>query len=60
MFLMRVETNLKLNLVSFDGKSLIDTKDSFEVLRPEVHFLQLESVTNRFPMNISVVWMALK
>jgi hypothetical protein len=57
---MRVETNLKLNLISHDGKSLIDTKDSFELMRPEIHFLQMESVTNRFPMNFKVFWLALK
>ena len=39
MFLMRVETNLKLNLISHDGKRLIDTTDSFEVMKPEIHFL---------------------
>jgi hypothetical protein len=60
MFLLRVETNLKLNLVSHEGKSLIDISDSFEVMRPEIHFLQMEAVTKRFPMNISVLWHALK
>lgn len=39
MFVLRVETNLKLNLVDFEGRSLIDVSDTFDVMRPEVHFM---------------------
>lgn len=61
MLLLRVETNLKLNFVSHEGKSLIDTSDSFEVMRPEIHFLQMEAVTKRFTMTpFSFAWHSLK
>ena len=46
-FLMRVETNLKLNLLDFEGNSLIDLMDQEAVRRNEVHFLQMESVVER-------------
>jgi hypothetical protein len=55
-FLLRVETNLKLNAVDFEGHSMIDTSDDMELRKPEVHFLQMESVTNRYPMSISLFW----
>ena len=36
---MRVETNIKLNLINNDGKSLIDLEDHEAVTANEVHFI---------------------
>mmetsp|Transcript_12366 Transcript_12366/g.14675 ORF Transcript_12366/g.14675 Transcript_12366/m.14675 type:complete len:136 (-) Transcript_12366:219-626(-) len=45
-FLLRVETDLKLNLAMTD-KSLIDLADEEAVRSPEVHFIMFEGQTNR-------------
>ena len=56
MFMLRIETNLKLNLVDFEGQSMIDTSDEAEVRKKEVHFLQVESVHDRRKVQVSLFW----
>ena len=59
-FLMRVETNLKLNLLDFEGNSLIDLNDEEAVSCNEVHFLQMESIVERQEMSLGLVWRMIK
>ena len=50
-FLVRVETDLKLNL-TVDGRSLIDENDDEAVRSKEVHFIMLEGRTDRHNMGL--------
>ncbi len=51
--LLRIETNLKLNLIGTDGKSLLTEDDKDE---EEVHFLRVESVTGEYEIRLSTVF----
>ena len=59
-FVMRIETNLKLNLIDYNGNSMIDLQDYWEVRRPEVHFLQMESIVDRQSVSLSIAWRIIK
>ena len=41
---MRVETNVKLNLINNDGKSLIDLEDDDAVQANEIHYIRMEGI----------------
>ncbi len=55
--LIRVETNLKLNLIDKDGLSLIPSN---EIMQDEVHFLRFESVVNEYTISFKTIWQLLK
>ena len=55
--LLRIETNLKLNLIDQNGKSLIDDKDKLD---EEVHFLRFESVYSTYEIHLKTLWRLIK
>jgi hypothetical protein len=55
--LIRIETNLKLNVKHRDGTYLINQEDH---MKDEIHFMRLESVVNSFEIRFSTVFKLLK
>ena len=55
--LLRIETNLKLNLIDKDGKSLISDKERYE---DEVHFVRFEAICASYELKVSTLWRMLK
>ena len=51
--LLRIETNLKLNIIDRNGKSLIENNDKLD---EEVHFLRFESVYSTYEINLKSLW----
>ena len=51
MYLLRVETNIKLQLIDTNGNRLIPIDDE---LKTEVHFIQLEAQTAQYPLSLSL------
>lgn len=47
--MVKVETNLKLDIIDLEGNSMIQDKDA-----KEVHFIQLEAVTDRYEVSWKV------
>jgi hypothetical protein len=47
--LLRVETNLKLNLIDLDGRPLISES---EIKDEEVHFVKFESLISNFDITL--------
>ena len=56
MFIIRVESNVKLNLYTNEGVPLIKPEDRLE---PEVHFMQLEAVQTRYTVALPTIIMEL-
>lgn len=54
---IRVDTNLKLNMVGRDGKALISPDDFDE---EEIHFMRVESVCNEFEISPKTVFRMIK
>lgn len=55
---MRIETNIKLQLIDTSGNPLISKDDEY---KPEVHFLQLEAITHEYPISskaFGAIWRA--
>merc|ERR1712166_685497 len=50
-FLLKIETKLKLNLIDKDQNSMISANDKDDI---ETHYLQIESVMERFDMGTGV------
>ncbi len=53
--LLRIETNLKLDLINKNGKSLVTDKDE-----EEVHFVKFEAVTASYELQLSTIWRMIK
>ena len=54
-FVIRVETNLKLNLIDKSGNRLVQND-----LEKEVHFMRLESVSQKYPISLRAIPMLIK
>lgn len=55
--LLRVETNLKLNLIYPDGRSLIAER---EVEEDEVHFIKFEGTVTKYELTFSTIFKLLR
>ena len=55
--LVRIETNLKLDLIDREGKSIVSEQDKKE---DEVHFIRFESVVSEYDIKFGTVFKLLK
>ena len=51
-FLLKVQSNLKLNIIDLDGNSMIEGD---EIKDTEIHFLKLESVIGKYELNMKTL-----
>ena len=56
-YLIKVESNLKLNLIDKDGKSLIAQDEKYD---EEIHYMRMESVISTYELRISTIFKLLK
>jgi hypothetical protein len=53
--LLRIETNLKLNLIDRKGKSLLP-----DINEEEVHFVKFEAIISTYELQLSTLWRMIK
>ena len=52
---IKLETDIKLNLITNEGQSLIDLDNILEKRAPETHFIQFESVHATYPIGLGII-----
>ena len=52
-FLLKIQTNLKLNVIDLEGNSMIDGKQA--VSDTEIHFIKVESILEKYEIKLSII-----
>ena len=52
-FLLKIQSNLKLNIIDLDGNSMIQGDEAKK--ETEIHFLKVESVMGKYELNLKTV-----
>ena len=51
---VKISTDIKLNLINNDDQSMIQLDDQFEKKMPEVHYMQIEGTHASYPLSFGI------